>query len=79
LESLANGVEASVMGFNSYGVSMSTLKEICFAIHKRLLHLMGNMYILGVLKLGEEAELAELAEELSTKTATKKINNVKTK
>jgi hypothetical protein len=40
---------------------------------------MGNMYILGVLKLGEEAELAELAEELSTKTATKKINNVKTK
>jgi hypothetical protein len=31
------------------------------------------------LKLGEEAELAEQAEELATKTAAKKSNNVKTK
>ncbi|XP_046440757.1 ABC-type organic anion transporter ABCA8-like [Daphnia pulex] len=60
LESLVNGGEASVMGFNSYGVSMTTLEEV-------------------FLKLGEEAELAEQAEELATKTAAKKSNNVKTK
>ncbi len=28
LESLVNGGEASVMGFNSYGVSMTTLEEV---------------------------------------------------
>ena len=31
LESLVNGGEASLMGFNSYGVSMTTLEEVYLA------------------------------------------------
>ena len=68
------------MGFNSYGVSMTTLEEVYLAdCNKPQGLLIKRLLLLQVfLKLGEEAELAEKAEELATKTA-KKSKNLETK
>jgi hypothetical protein len=74
LESLVNGGEASVMGFNSYGVSMTTLEEVYIANYKlwRLFHLMGNMYIfiiLGVLETWRGGRVGRTGRRISDKNS----------
>ena len=74
------------MGFNSYGVSMTTLEEVYLAdcnkpwglLIKRLLLLQVFLKLGEEAELAEQAELAEKAEELATKTA-KKSKNLETK
>ena len=78
LESLVNDGEAETMGFSSYGVSMTTLEEVKSSefcqIAQPILVVFANYsstyFVQVFLKLGEEAELAENAEEVSNK-----INN----